>query len=158
LALEYGADRIWVVNVGDLKPMELPIDFFLSLARTPARWGKDHLQEFTDLWAEREFGAEHAREIGRILTEYTRYNARRKPELIDPPSFANALEADDMLAAYRDTVRRAQAIGNELPLQYQDAYYQLVLYPAAASENVLEMNVLAARNHRYAVQGRVATN
>ena len=53
LAKEYGADRIWVVNVGDLKPMEFPIEFFLSLARTPDRWGKDNLQEYTDLWAAR---------------------------------------------------------------------------------------------------------
>ena len=62
LALEYGADRIWVVNVGDLKPMEFPIEFFLGMARSPQRWGKDHLEEFTRLWAAREFG-EHAVEI-----------------------------------------------------------------------------------------------
>ena len=61
LALEYGADRLWVVNVGDGKPMEFPIEFFLSYARTPQRWDKDHLDEFTKLWATREFGPEHAR-------------------------------------------------------------------------------------------------
>jgi hypothetical protein len=58
LASAYGANRIWIVNVGDLKPMEFPIEFFLNLARSPDRWGKDHLQEFTELWAEREFGPE----------------------------------------------------------------------------------------------------
>jgi hypothetical protein len=158
LAKEYGADRIWVVNVGDLKPMEFPIEFFLSLARTPDRWGKDHLQEFTDLWAAREFGAEHAGDIGRVLTEYTKYNARRKPELIDPSSFPNQAEAESMVADYRDTVARAEAINKQLPEQYRDAYFQLVLYPAEASENVLEMNVLAAKNHLYAAQGRASTN
>ena len=84
LALQYGADRIWVVNVGDLKPMEFPIEFFLTMARTPERWGKDHLDEFTRLWAAREFGAEHAAEIATAVDDYTRYNGRRKPELIDP--------------------------------------------------------------------------
>ncbi len=158
LAKEYGADRIWVVNVGDLKPMEFPIEFFLSLARTPERWGKDHLQEFTDLWAAREFGPEHAQEIGRVMTEYTKYNARRKPELIDATSFPNMAEADGMVADYRDTVARAEAIGKELAPQYQDAYFELVLYPAEASENVLEMNVLAAKNRAYAIQGRASTN
>ena len=158
LAKEYGADRIWVVNVGDLKPMEFPIEFFLSLARTPDRWGKDNLQEFTDLWAAREFGPEHAAEIGRVMTEYTKYNARRKPELIDPTSFPNQAEAESMVADYRDTVARAEAINQQLPTQYRDAYFQLVLYPAKASENVLEMNVLAARNRAYAVQGRASTN
>ena len=158
LAKEYGADRIWVVNVGDLKPMEFPVEFFLSLARTPDRWGKDNLQEFTDLWAAREFGPEHAKEIGRVMTEYTRYNARRKPELIDPTSFPNQAEADRMVADYRDTVARAEAINAQLPEQYRDAFFQLVLYPAEASENVLEMNVLAAKNHLYAMQGRASTN
>jgi hypothetical protein len=158
LAKEYGADRIWVVNVGDLKPMEFPIEFFLSMARTPERWGKDNLQEFTDLWAAREFGAEHAKEIGRVMTEYTKYNARRKPELIDPSSFSNQAEVESMVADYRDTVARAQAVNAQLAEPYRDAYFQLVLYPAEASENVLEMNVLAAKNHLYAIQGRASTN
>ena len=63
-----------------------------------------------------------------------------------------------MVADYRDTVARARTIEAELPPQYHDAYFQLVLDPAEASENVLEMNVLAAKNHAYAVQGRVSTN
>ncbi len=37
LALNYGANRIWVVNVGDLKPMEFPIEFFLTMARNPGQ-------------------------------------------------------------------------------------------------------------------------
>ena len=84
LALAYGADRLWVVNVGDGKPMEFPIEFFLDYARTPQRWDKDHLDEFTKLWATREFGPEHADEIAAAMEDYTRYNGRRKPELIDP--------------------------------------------------------------------------
>ena len=88
LALDYGADRIWVVNVGDLKPMEFPIEFFLSLARTPERWDKDHLDEFTELWATREFGPEHAQEIAALMSAYTKFNGRRKPELVDPTTFS----------------------------------------------------------------------
>ena len=88
LALDYGADRIWVVNVGDLKPMEFPIEFFLSLARTPERWDKDHLDDFTELWATREFGPEHAHEIAALMSAYTKFNGRRKPELVDPTTFS----------------------------------------------------------------------
>ncbi|HEX3969635.1 MAG TPA: glycosyl hydrolase 115 family protein [Edaphobacter sp.] len=158
LALEYGADRIWVVNVGDLKPMEFPIEFFLDLGRTPERWGKDNLQEFTELWAAREFGPDHADEIARIISEYTRYNARRKPELIEPGTFSDQIEADGLVDDYRDTVARAKAISAELPPAYRDAFFELVLYPAEASENVLEMNVLAGKNRLYATQGRSSTN
>jgi Glycosyl hydrolase family 115/Gylcosyl hydrolase family 115 C-terminal domain len=158
LAIEYGADRIWVVNVGDLKPMEFPIEFFLDFGRTPDRWAKDNLQEFTELWAEREFGAEHAREIARIVSEYTKYNARRKPELIESETFSNQTEADSMVAAYRDTIARAETIFAELPPAHRDAFSQLVLYPAKASENVFEMNVLAGKNHLFAMQGRSSAN
>src|ERR1700678_539140 len=73
LALAYGATRIWVVNVGDLKPMEFPIEYFLTLARDPERWGKDQIPQFTRTWAEREFGAAHAEEIVELVTRYTQY-------------------------------------------------------------------------------------
>jgi hypothetical protein len=158
LADEYGADRIWVVNVGDLKPLEFPIEFFLDLARTPDRWGKDNLDEFTRLWAAREFGPEHASEIARIMIEYTRYNGRRKPELIDADTFSNQPEANQMLADYKDTVARAEKLYTELPVAYRDAFFELVLFPAKASEVVLEINIDAGKNHLYARQGRVSTN
>jgi len=69
LAAEYGANRIWIVNVGDLKPMEFPIEFFLSLARDPARWPKEKTAEFTELWATREFGQAHAAEIAGLVAK-----------------------------------------------------------------------------------------
>ena len=72
------------MNVGDLKPMEFPIEFFLSLARDPERWPKEKIGEFTRLWAEREFGAEHAAEIADLVSNTLKYNGRRKPELLDP--------------------------------------------------------------------------
>jgi hypothetical protein len=96
LASAYGANRIWIVNVGDLKPMEFPIEFFLALARDPERWGKDNLQEYTELWAGREFGPEYAAEIADIVSKYTQYNGRRKPEQLEPGTFSqvNYREAD----------------------------------------------------------------
>jgi len=83
LALQYGAKQIWIVNVGDLKPMEFPIEFFLSLARDPNRWPKENLAEFTRLWAEREFGPAHAAEVAELVSTTLKYNGRRKPELLD---------------------------------------------------------------------------
>ena len=84
------------MNVGDLKPMEFPIEFFLSLARDPDRWGKDNLKELRELWASREFGPEHAAEIADIVSKYTQYNGRRKPEQLEPDTFSlvNYQEAD----------------------------------------------------------------
>ena len=84
LAHAYGANRIWVVNVGDLKPMEFPIEFFLDYARDPNRWNQDNLSTYTKLWAARNFGPDHAAEIADLISKYTKYNGRRKPEQLEP--------------------------------------------------------------------------
>lgn len=160
LALNYGATRIWVVNVGDLKPMEFPIEFFLSMARTPQRWGKDHLQEFTQLWAASEFGPEHAAEIADLVTRYTQYNGRRKPELLDPDtfSFLHFDEADRVFDAWKALTDEAEKVGQELPQDRRAAYFELVLYPLKASAAVNELYITAGRNHLYATEGRASTN
>jgi hypothetical protein len=148
LALEYGADRLWVVNVGDGKPMEFPIEFFLSYARTPQRWDKDHLDEFTRDWATREFGPEHADEIATAMEEYTRYNGRRKPELIDPTTFSltNFHEADRVYEEWEKLARRADKLATELPENERASYFELIQYPVDACSNLTEMYITAGRN------------
>jgi hypothetical protein len=160
LALNYGANRIWIVNVGDLKPMEFPIEFFLNLARNPQRWGKDNLQEFTELWAAREFGAEHAAEIADIVSKYTQYNGRRKPELLEPDTFSpvNYREADRVDSDWKELVERAEKVDRQLPEDKRDAFFELVLHPVKASAIVTELYITAGLNHLYAMQGRVSAN
>jgi Glycosyl hydrolase family 115/Gylcosyl hydrolase family 115 C-terminal domain/Viral BACON domain len=160
LALNYGADRVWVVNVGDLKPMEFPIEFFLSMARTPDRWNQNNLDEYTRLWATREFGPEHAAEIATAVENYTRYNARRKPELIDPSTFS--------LTSYREVERIEQEWGSlaasvdklatELPEEERPSFFELVQYPVDACANLTELYIAAGRNALYARQGRASAN
>lgn len=160
LALQYGANRIWVVNVGDLKPMEFPIEFFLSMARTPQRWGKDNLEEFTRLWATREFGPDHAAEIADLMMGYTRLNARRKPELLEPNtfSFLHFDEADRVFDAWKSLTDEGERIGQELPEKYRPAYFELVLYPLKASAIVNELYITAGKNHLYATEGHASAN
>ena len=160
LAYNYGANRIWIVNVGDLKPMEFPIEFFLNLARNPERWGKDNLREFTELWACREFGPEHAGEIADLVTKYTQYNGRRKPEQLDPSTFSlvNYKEADRVFSDWMALTERAEKVNQQLPEDRRDAFFELVLHPVKASAIVNELYITAGRNHLYATQGRVSTN
>jgi hypothetical protein len=160
LALNYGADRLWVVNVGDGKPMEFPIEFFLSYARTPQRWDKDHLDEFTKLWATRDFGPEHADEIASAMEDYTRYNGRRKPELIDPTTFSltNYHEADRVDNEWRSLAARVDKLANELPEDERASYFELIQYPVDACANLTEMYIEAARNTADARMGNPQAN
>ena len=57
LAKQYGADRIWIVNVGHFKGYEFPMEYFLNFAWDTTRWNNENINEYTRLWAEREFGA-----------------------------------------------------------------------------------------------------
>jgi len=160
LAYRYGADRIWIVNVGDLKPMEYPIDFFLDYAWNPERWPAERLPDFTEQWAAQQFGETHAPQIANILTAYTRYNSRRKPELLDPDTYSliHYREAERIVEDYNALAKQAERIYANLPATYRDAYYQLVLFPVRASANLNELYVTVAKNRLYAEQGRAATN
>ncbi len=160
LAYEYEANKIWIVNVGDLKPMEYPIEFFLNMAWNPEAWPKERIPEFAELWAEREFGKEHAKEIAAIMTGYTRHNLRRKPELQDATIYSqvNYAEADRITTEIQSYAARAEALYKKIPVTQRDAFYQLVLFPAKASATITELYDAQAKNHLYAQQARATTN
>jgi hypothetical protein len=160
LAAEYGADRIWIVNVGDLKPMEFPIEFFLTLARDPKRWGKDDLGAYTTAWAEREFGPEHASEVAHLIAQYTKYNSRRKPEQLEPATYSLVTnhEADRVEAEWKRLAAEANRVANELPANERASYFELVQFPVDACSNLGQMYIAAGRNRLYANQGRASAN
>ena len=147
LAYRYGATRIWIVNVGDLKPMELPIEMFLDYAWNPESLNHDNLQEFTVRWAEQQFGREHAKEIATILDTYTKFNARRKHELLSPETYSlvNYREAETIVQEYNALASEAEKIYNTLPAAYKDAYYQLVLHPVKASAVLNELHITTGK-------------
>ena len=160
LAYEYGADRIWVVNVGDIKPMEFPISFFLDYAWNPEKYPAESLSEYYRNWAEKQFGKKYSNEIADIISKYTKYNSRRKPELLSPETYSlvNYREAERIVRDFNKLAKNAQRIYDTLSEEYKDAYYQLVLHPVTACANLNELYVIAAKNRLYAKQGRIETN
>lgn len=158
LAWRHEANRIWIVNVGDLKPMEVPTEFFLRMAWDPARWPHQKLGEYLRLWAEREFDAALAPEIAALVDGYTRLNGRRKPEMLAPETYSliHYREAERVLDEWRDLVARAGKVETRLPAGARDAFFQLVKYPVEASANLHELYVAVGLNRLYAKQGRVA--
>ncbi|MFN3819903.1 glycosyl hydrolase 115 family protein [Blastomonas sp.] len=160
LALDYGADRIWITNIGDLKPLELPIEFFLAMAWDPKAVTKDRITAWTEQWASREFGPKHAAEIASLVSRYAKYNAWRKPEQLRPETYSleHYREAERMVGLWTELRARAEAVNRTLPETHRAAFYQLVLHPIRACCNLTEMLVAAARNRRFAQQGRASTN
>ena len=160
LAHEYGANQIWIVNVGDIKPMELPTQFFLDYAWNPDRWNPENLQDYYIDWAAQIFGETFAGPVADILSPYTKFNSRRKPELLSPETYSltHFSEAERVLAEYRELEELAEFIYNDIPARLKDAYYQLVLFPVKACANLNDLYISAAINQLYARQGRAATN
>ncbi|MDR3459765.1 MAG: glycosyl hydrolase 115 family protein [Verrucomicrobiae bacterium] len=160
LAKQYGADRIWVVNAGHFKGGEFPLEFFMNLAWDASRWTSENLEEYTRLWAQREFGAEHADEIAGIISAYTKFNGRRKPELLDANTYSlvNYVEFEKVVAAYQSLADQAEKISEELPPASRDAFNELALLPTKAGAELNAMYLAAAKNALYAKQGRASAN
>lgn len=156
LAYHHDANRIWITNVGDLKPMEFPTEFFLRMAWNPERWPKERLQEFGRLWAEREFGARYADRIETLITGYTRHNGRRKPELMAPDTYSvlHYQEAERVMAELQMLTDEAEQLYREIPEDKRDAFFQLVMHPVLATANITRLNIAVAKNRLYANQGR----
>ncbi|OKS85873.1 glycosyl hydrolase 115 family protein [Mucilaginibacter polytrichastri] len=160
LAYQTGINTEWIINVGDLKPKELPIDFIMHYAWNPDAIPADKTWDYTVNWAGKIFGKEHAKEIADIISKYTKYNLWRKPEVQDPQifSFVNYNEADREFKLWNDLAAKAEALEKKIPADAKDAYYELVLYPAKASAGVAQIYLDAGRNNLYAQQGRVSAN
>jgi len=160
MAYEYGVDRIWIVNVGDLKPMEFPISFFLDYAWNPKKWNQNNLQEYTQQWCEEQFGKTYAKETADIISKYSKFNARRKPELLSPETYSlvNYHEAERIVAEYRALTKKAHDIFQKIDPSLKDAFYQLVMHPVSACANLTDMYFILGKNKLYASQGRPSTN
>ncbi|WP_210521123.1 glycosyl hydrolase 115 family protein [Hymenobacter terricola] len=159
LAHEYGANQIWVVNVGDLKPMELPISFFLDYAWNPDAIPANGVAAYTQRWASQQFGPKYAAEIADILARYAKYNSRRKPELLDANTYSLATgEWATVVADYNQLLTRAGAINQKLPAADRDAFFELVLHPVLACANLNELYYTVALNREAAKTNQPNTN
>ncbi len=160
LCYDHGVREIWILNVGDLKPMEYPIQFFLDLAWNPERMKATDIHKHTVDFCKTQFGPEHAEEIAKMIALYTKYNSRRTPEMLDDQTYS--IENYDEWARVRDDYREleneALRVGYMLRKEYADAYDELVLYPIVACSNLYDMYYSVARNKQLAAKGDPEAN
>ena len=151
LCYEHGVRELWIVNVGDLKPMEYPMTFFLDMAWNPERFNAGNLVEHSVDFCRSVFGDKEAEEAARLLRTYAKYNRRMTPENLSYKTFSmNYAEWQRVTADYDRLAADAEALGKRLPAEMRDAWFQLLGYPILACSNLYDMYYAQAMNQRLA--------
>ena len=138
LAYASGIDRIWIINVGDLKPKEVPIDFIMHYAWNPDAINPGDEQDYLEAFTKSVFGEDFAAETADIIAKYTKYNLWRKPE-VQYPGIFNYEEMLKTGSLWQQLVVRCEALKERIPAEMQDAFFQLVYYPAVAGAGVAQI-------------------
>lgn len=160
LTYEYGVRELWVVNVGDLKPMEYPITFFLDMAWNPGRFNENNLFQHTVDFCKQQFGGNYAEEAVRLIDTYTKYNRRVTPEMLNDRTYS--LENYDEWRRVKDDYAALSLDALKLyylmPAGYRDTFDQLVLFPIQACANLYDMYYAVAMNRKLAEENNVQAN
>ncbi|MBQ7513188.1 MAG: glycosyl hydrolase 115 family protein [Prevotella sp.] len=159
LTYHYGVDKMWIVNVGDLKPMEYPITFFLDMAWNPDQFNAHNLTAHADAFCASIFGEQHAKEASRLLRTYAKWNRRVTPELLNSKTYSmNYDEWARVTTDYNQLAQDAENLAQRLPQNLQDTWFQLLGYPIKAMANLYQMYYAQAMNQRLAKKDNPQAN
>lgn len=159
LTYDYGVDRLWILNVGDLKPMEYPITLFLDMAWNPRRFNVDNLLDHATGFCSQIFGGEQGPEAARILNLYCKYAGRSTAEMLDQSTFDLQsgewrLVRDEFMTLETEALRQYLTIPDEA----RDAYKELILFPVQAMANLYDLYYSVAMNRALAADGNPQAN
>lgn len=167
-AYEYGVRELWIVNVGDVKFQEFPLNYFMDLAYDFEKWGSsapNSTKEYTKVWIESMFGSytskEEREEIQEVLEGYLKINALRKPESLNDTVYhpAHYLECEKLLSLCGKLEEKNERLWKTLEERGMgDAYFSMIYFSAEASFNLLKMHLYSGKNHLYASQGKAVAN
>ena len=159
LAYENGIDRLWILNVGDLKPMEYPISQFMDMAWNPRKYDVNNITRHTRNWCAQQFGESQADEAARILNLICKYNGRCTPEMLDKNTYSlENGEWQEVVNQYLQLEADALRQYNSLPAAYHDAYRQIILFPIELMSNLHQMYFAQAQNNALYKQGNPKAN
>ena len=147
LAYTYGIERMWILNVGDLKPMEYPITLFMDMAWNPGSVSRDVIATHMRPFCAEQFGEQHADEAARLLNLCCKYAGRSTAEMLDAKTYT-LREWPQVVSQYQQLERDALRLYTELEPKYYDAYRQIILFPIQAMANVYEMYYAQAMNQQ----------
>lgn len=172
-AYENQCHRLWVFNVGDIKPAEITMEYAMRLAWNVHSYGPDSQSVWLKEWAAREFGGKAAGAVASVKNDYFHLNHARRPEHMDwrdgdqgsasPPSgtsyplFSQVHEGDEQEARVKEfelLAKRTDALYDAISADQRDAFYQLVAYPVRASRDMNLKFLETARAQRAVSQKR----
>lgn len=159
LTYDYGVDRLWILNVGSLKPHEYPIDFFMEMAWDPQQFRADNLHAYTRRFCASLFGEANAEQAAALLNSYSQYAARITGELLDEHTYD--LASNEYLQVRNEFLAleaRALRLRDELSTDAGDCYQQLILFPIQAMANLYDMYYGVAMNRKLAAEGDPKAN
>ena len=157
LAYNGGIQKLWILNVGDLKPMEYPIQLFMDMAWNPSKYKVDNLLGHTRDFCAESFGEDQAREAAQLLNLVSKYNGRITSEMLDAKTYTT-WEFAQVVSDYQALEARALRQFIMLKPEARDAYRQIILFPIQAMGNIYEMYYAQAMNHELAAQNDPEAN
>ena len=144
-AYTFGARKIWVFNVGDIKPAEKEISFVMDLAWDIDRWRPEMAHEYTKTWTKKIFGHRLAEDIADILAEYYRLQAAGKDAHVWFVDYTEQ-QIDQRIAKWRLLADKADSIAIKVAKEQQNAYFELIEYPVRGAALLNEYSLLARRS------------
>ncbi|MBF4507829.1 glycosyl hydrolase 115 family protein [Flavobacterium sp. JLP] len=157
-AYENGAKKMWIVNVGDIKPAEYDIELFLDMAWNINSIKSDGLHQYLKNWASREFTEKVSADLSLVFEEYYRLAFLRKPEYVGwsqtepttPVKLSDFSTAEiwSRIKAYDQLMEKVDSLSALIPSERKDAWFQLVVYPIKGA---------AYMNHKFLYWNLAAT-
>ena len=159
LAYDFGIQRMWILNVGDLKPMEYPITLFMDMAWNPKEYTLQTVTDHTRQFFASVLSGFAAEEAASIYNLNCQYMARVTPEMLDAETYN--LETGEWRQVADDYQRlelRALRLYQDIPEEARDFYRQLILFPVQAMANLYDMYYAQAMNRHFAKAGSPDAN
>ena len=154
LAYDHGIQRMWILNVGDLKPMEYPITLFMDMAWNPKEYTQQNVTDHTRAFFRTVCGDSIATEAADIYNTNCQYMARVTPEMLDARTYnVQTGEWKRVRDDYLTLETRALRLFDEVPAEARDAFRQVLLFPVQAMANLYDMYYSQAMNQYTAKAG-----
>jgi len=159
LAYDFGIQRMWILNVGDLKPMEYPIQLFMDMAWNPKEYTLQNITDHTRRFFRTAFNESIAQEAASIYNRNCQYMARVTPEMLDAGTYnVKTGEWKQVADDYMRLETRALRLFDEVPPEARDFYRQTILFPVQAMANLYDMYYAQAMNHYLAKRNSPEAN